>query len=178
MSGQQNEDATGRETVPGREITLTVNGQRRTVHCEDRQLLVEVVREQLQLKGTHMGCLNGDCGACTLEVDGQIVKSCLTLAVSVDGAEITTVDGLGTPEHLTPLQEAFWDEDGFQCGFCLPGQLFAARDLIATEPDPTDEQIRQAIAGNLCRCTGYQRIVTSIREAAARSRTPDATAEA
>jgi carbon-monoxide dehydrogenase small subunit len=111
-------------------------------------------------------------------VDGQIVKSCLTLAVSVDGAEITTVDGLGTPEHLAPLQEAFWDEDGFQCGFCLPGQLFAARDLIATEPDPTDEQIRQAIAGNLCRCTGYQRIVTSIREAAARSRTPDATAEA
>jgi carbon-monoxide dehydrogenase small subunit len=178
MNMQQNQDVPGVTAVPGREITLTVNGQRRTVRCEDRQLLVEVIREQLQLKGTHMGCLNGDCGSCTLEVDGQIVKSCLTLAASVDGAEITTVDGLGTPEHLTALQEAFWDEDGFQCGFCLPGQLFAARDLIAAEPDPTDEQIRQAISGNLCRCTGYQHIVTSIREAAARSRTPDATAEA
>ncbi len=156
---------------PRRTITLTVNGERRTAECEDRQLLVEVIREQLHLKATHVGCLNGDCGACTLELDGQIVKSCLLLAASADGAEVRTVDGLGTPQELSPLQESFWDNDGFQCGFCLPGHLFAARDLIAVNADPTDEEIRHAIAGNLCRCTGYQRIVTSIREAAARART-------
>jgi aerobic-type carbon monoxide dehydrogenase small subunit (CoxS/CutS family) len=174
MSMQQDRDTTGDGAVPGREIRVTVNGEVRSVRCADRQLLVEVVRENLGLKGTHVGCLNGDCGACTLELDGQIVKSCLVLAASVDGAEITTVDGLGDPGHLSALQEAFWDEDGFQCGFCLPGHLFAARDLLAREADPTDDQIREAIAGNLCRCTGYQRIVTSIRQAAARSRTSDA----
>jgi len=166
----------GPETTPPprRSISLTVNGERRSVHCEDRQLLVEVVREQLNLKGTHVGCLNGDCGACTLELDGQIVKSCLMLAASADGSEVTTVDGLGTPEDLAPIQAAFWDNDGFQCGFCLPGHLFAARDLIASNPDPTDDEIRYSIAGNLCRCTGYQSIVTSIREAAAQARGADA----
>jgi aerobic-type carbon monoxide dehydrogenase small subunit (CoxS/CutS family) len=155
---------------PRRELRLTVNGERRTVECDDRQLLVEVVRDELSLKGTHIGCLNGDCGACTLQCDGEIVKSCLLLAASVDGSDIVTVDGLGTPEELSPVQEAFWNNDGFQCGFCLPGHLFAARDLIASNPDPSDDEIRQAIAGNLCRCTGYQSIVDSIRAAARQAR--------
>ncbi|MCW2842843.1 MAG: 4-hydroxybenzoyl-CoA reductase subunit gamma [Nocardioides sp.] len=170
MSMLDTTDVTPDSTPPRRLLNLTVNGQRRTVECEDRQLLVTLVREELNLKGTHVGCLNGDCGACTLECDGKIVKSCLMLAASADGSEIVTVDGLGTPEELAPIQEAFWNEDGFQCGFCLPGHLFAARDLIATNPDPTDDEIRQAIAGNLCRCTGYQSIVNSIRVAAAQAR--------
>jgi carbon-monoxide dehydrogenase small subunit len=170
MSMLDTTDVTPDSTPPRRVLRLTVNGQPRTVECEDRQLLVTLVRDELNLKGTHVGCLNGDCGACTLECDGKIVKSCLMLAASADGSEILTVDGLGTPEELTPIQEAFWNEDGFQCGFCLPGHLFAARDLIATNQDPTDDEIRQAIAGNLCRCTGYQSIVNSIRAAAAQAR--------
>ena len=158
------------ESAPRRSITLQVNGVSRSVTCEDRQLLVEVVREQLALKGTHAGCLNGDCGACTLELDGQIVKSCLVLAASADGGRINTVESLGTPDELAPIQEAFWNNDGFQCGFCLPGHLFAAKDLIESNSEPSDDEIRQAIAGNLCRCTGYQAIVCSIREAAANAR--------
>ncbi|NMH97488.1 (2Fe-2S)-binding protein [Pseudonocardia acidicola] len=168
MSVAETPDPTG--TAPARRLTLTVNGRPREVSCEDRQLLVEVIREQLNLKGTHVGCLNGDCGACTVELDGRIVKSCLLLAASAEGAEITTVDAMGSPGDLSPIQEAFWDNDGFQCGFCLPGHLFAARELIRSHPDPSDDEIRQAIAGNLCRCTGYQRIVASIRDAAARVR--------
>lgn len=170
MSMMETTDVPTPDGPPRRELTLTVNGERRTVECEDRQLLVEVVREELGLKGTHIGCLNGDCGACTLECDGKIVKSCLMLAASVDGSEIVTIDGLGSPEELTPVQEAFWDNDGFQCGFCIAGHLFAARDLIATNDDPSDDEIRQAIAGNLCRCTGYQSIVDSIRAAAKQAR--------
>jgi aerobic-type carbon monoxide dehydrogenase small subunit (CoxS/CutS family) len=168
MTATEGPDAAG--APPTRRLTCTVNGQHRTVECEDRQLLVEVIREQLNLKGTHIGCLNGDCGACTVELDGRIVKSCLLLAASAEGSEITTVEAMGSPGELSDVQEAFWDNDGFQCGFCLPGHLFAARDLIGSNPDPSDDEIRHAIAGNLCRCTGYQRIVTSIRDAAARSR--------
>jgi aerobic-type carbon monoxide dehydrogenase small subunit (CoxS/CutS family) len=159
-----------REPAPSRTMSCTVNGQHRTLQCQDRQLLVEVIREQLALKGTHVGCLNGDCGACTVELDGRIVKSCLLMAASAEGADITTVEALGRPGQLSELQESFWDNDGFQCGFCLPGHLFAARDLLRDNADPTDNEIRHAIAGNLCRCTGYQRIVTSIRAAAARAR--------
>ena len=154
------------QPVPRRSISLTVNGVEHLVECEDRQLLVEVIRDGLHLKGTHIGCLNGDCGACTLLVDGRIVKSCLVLAASVDGAEITTVEGFAPPGELHPIQKAFWEHDGFQCGFCLPGHLFAARDLLVSNPTPSDEEIRQALAGNLCRCTGYQKIVESVREAA------------
>ena len=150
---------------PRRTISLTVNGVERVVECEDRQLLVEVVRDGLHLKGTHIGCLNGDCGACTLVVDGRIVKSCLLLGASVDGANITTVEGFAPPGELHPIQEAFWEHDGFQCGFCLPGHLFAARDLLVSNPSPSDEEIRQALAGNLCRCTGYEKIVESVRAA-------------
>jgi len=153
-------------TTPARPLTLTVNGTRRQLQAEDRELLLDVLREQLGLRGSHAGCRNGDCGACTVRLDGRIVKSCLVLAATVDGAEITTVEGLGTRERLSTIQEAFWAADGFQCGFCLPGQLFAAEDLLAHTPDPTEVEIRHALQGNLCRCTGYQKMVEAIRAAA------------
>jgi aerobic-type carbon monoxide dehydrogenase small subunit (CoxS/CutS family) len=152
--------------LPERVLAVTVNGEARAARCPDRALLVEFVREALGLKGTHIGCLTGDCGACTLMVDGRIVKSCLMLAASADRAAITTVEGLGSGDALHPLQQAFWDHDGFQCGFCLPGHLFAALDLLTENPAPSDDDIRAAISGNLCRCTGYEKIVDSIRAAA------------
>ncbi|MGH2939709.1 MAG: (2Fe-2S)-binding protein [Solirubrobacterales bacterium] len=152
---------------PTRSVSVTVNG---TVHdgvtCEDRELLVTFLRDRIGLKGTHAGCLNGDCGACTARVDGRVVKTCLMLAASADGAEITTIEGLGAPGRLSNLQEAFWDHDGFQCGFCLPGQLFAAEDLLESNPDPSDDEIRAALAGNYCRCTGYVKMIEAIRAAA------------
>ena len=154
------------EPLPERTLSVTVNGIERHVQCPDRALLVELVREGLGLSGTHIGCLTGDCGACTLMVDGRIVKSCLMLAASVDGAALTTVEGLGQGGRLHPIQQAFWDHDGFQCGFCLPGHLFAALDLLTVNSAPTDDQIRAALGGNLCRCTGYEKIVESVRAAA------------
>jgi len=156
--------------VPERTVSLTVNGDPRTVRCADRTLLVELVRDGLGLKGTHAGCLNGDCGACTVVVNGQTIKSCLVLAPAVEGSDITTVEGLGEPEALHPVQEAFWDKDGFQCGFCLPGQLFAAVDLLAQTDSPSDADIRSALAGNICRCTGYQKMIDSVHAAAERQR--------
>jgi aerobic-type carbon monoxide dehydrogenase small subunit (CoxS/CutS family) len=156
--------------VPERTVSLTVNGEPRTVRCADRDLLVELVRDGLGLKGTHAGCLNGDCGACTVVVDGRITKSCLVLAPSVEGSDITTVEGLGEPEALHPVQQAFWDKDGFQCGFCLPGQLLASVDLLARNDSPSDSDIRSALAGNICRCTGYQKTIDSVRAAAERQR--------
>jgi carbon-monoxide dehydrogenase small subunit len=158
------------DTDTRRAITLTVNGVQHSVECEDRQLLVEVLRDGLDLKGTHVGCLNGDCGVCTVSLNGQIVKSCLTLAASVDGATITTIEGFAPDGQLDPIQDAFWEHDGFQCGFCLPGQLFATRDLLDRNPDPDDAEIRHALAGNLCRCTGYQKMVEAVRDAAERRR--------
>jgi aerobic-type carbon monoxide dehydrogenase small subunit (CoxS/CutS family) len=155
------------EAVPDRDVSMTVNGRACRVRCEDRHLLVEVLREQLRLKGTHAGCLNGDCGACTVELDGQPVKSCLVLAAAAEGAEITTLEGVAQGGELDPVQQAFWDNDGFQCGFCVPGQIFATRWLLARDTDPTDAAIREALAGNICRCTGYQTIVESVRAAAA-----------
>jgi len=154
------------DSVPSRSIRLRVNRVMREVRCEDRQLLVEVIRGQLGLKGTHVGCLNGDCGACTVMVNGRIVKSCLMLAASADGADITTVEGFATGEGLDPIQDAFWSEDGFQCGFCLPGHLFAARALLTTNANPTDAEVREALAGNLCRCTGYVNMVKAVRKVA------------
>lgn len=158
-------------TVEQTTITLTVNGRQRTVDVDPRKLLVEVVREELALTGTHVGCATGDCGACTMKVDGRIAKTCLILAVQAQGAEITTVEGLAEEDGtLNPIQQAFWDEYGFQCGFCLPGQLFAAEDLLDREPDPSESEIRDALDGNLCRCTGYHFMVRAVATAAERRR--------
>jgi len=150
-------------------LNVTINGEARSVEVDPRRLLVEAIREELDLPGTHIGCLTGDCGACTVEVDGQIIKSCLRLAVSAEGAEITTIEGLSEGGELSTLQQAFWDEYGFQCGYCLPGMLFAAKDLLEQNASPNEGEIRHAINGNLCRCTGYDTIVKSIAEAAARA---------
>lgn len=152
--------------IPQRTIMLRINGLERSVQIEDREVLARVVREQAGLKGTHIGCYGGDCGACTVVLDGKIVKSCLVLAASADGSEITTIEGLANGEKLDPVQQAFWDEDGFQCGFCTPGFLFVTHDLLSKNPDPTDEEIREALIGNICRCTGYQNIVNSVKRAA------------
>jgi carbon-monoxide dehydrogenase small subunit len=149
------------------ELRLTLNGEPRTAEVDPRSLLVEAIREPFGLTGTHVGCLTGDCGACTVELNGRIVKSCLELAVGAHDAEIVTIEGLASDGELSPLQQAFWDEYGFQCGFCLPGMLFAARDLLAHNPSPSEAEIRYAINGNLCRCTGYHRIVKAIAAAAA-----------
>ncbi len=149
------------------ELRLTMNGEERTADVDPRALLIEAVRDGFGLTGSHIGCLTGDCGACTMEVNGKIVKSCLELAVSAGGAEVVTIEGLAEDGQLTPLQEAFWNEYGFQCGYCLPGMLFAGRDLLARNPAPTEQEIRSAINGNLCRCTGYHRIVKAIAAAAA-----------
>lgn len=147
-------------------LRLTVNGQLREVQIDDRMLLVEALRDAVGLKGTHIGCLTGDCGACTVEVDGQIIKSCLMLAVQAEGRAIVTIEGLADDGELNPIQQAFWDEYGFQCGFCLPGMLFAAQELLARNGDPTEQEIRDALDGNLCRCTGYEFIVTAVQTAA------------
>ncbi len=147
-------------------IQLKINGQQRTADVDSRSLLVEAIRDGFDLKGTHIGCLTGDCGACTVIVDGKIAKSCLTLAVSSEGCEITTIEGMATGEVLHPVQQSFWDEYGFQCGYCLPGMLFSSLDLIENNADPDEGEIRQALNGNLCRCTGYQKTVKAVAAAA------------
>jgi aerobic-type carbon monoxide dehydrogenase small subunit (CoxS/CutS family) len=162
------------DLVPGRVVTLTVNGRARRVPVEDRDLLVDVVRHKLGLTGTHVGCYNGDCGACTLRVDGRITKSCLVLAAAADGAEITTIEGYSPPGELDDLQQALWEHDAFQCGFCIPGHLFALRDLLDSTPDPTEDEVRDAVKGNLCRCTGYVNLVRGACDAARRERSSHA----
>jgi carbon-monoxide dehydrogenase small subunit len=148
-------------------ITLTVNRQRRDVEVEPRRLLVQVLREDLNLTGTHVGCDTSQCGACTVHVDGQAVKSCTMLAVSADGSNVTTIEGMAAADGtLHPLQAAFHAEHGLQCGFCTPGMIMTAADLLARTPSPTDTEIRHGIEGNICRCTGYHNIVGAIREAA------------
>jgi carbon-monoxide dehydrogenase small subunit len=147
-------------------ISMNVNGTQRQLDVEPRRLLVQALREDLDLTGTHVGCDTSQCGACTVHVDGMAVKSCTMLAVQADGATVTTIEGLATDGELHPLQAAFWEKHGLQCGFCTPGMIMLAVDLLARTPDPTDAEIRHAIEGNLCRCTGYQNIVAAIRHAA------------
>jgi carbon-monoxide dehydrogenase small subunit len=151
----------------GEHISLTVNGKRRELDVEPRRLLVQALREDLDLTGTHVGCDTSQCGACTVHVDGRAVKSCTMLAVQADGATVTTIEGMAaSAEALHPLQTAFWEQHGLQCGFCTPGMIMTAADLLARNSDPTDDEIRDAIEGNICRCTGYHNIVAAIRAAA------------
>ena len=151
-------------------ISLTVNGQSRQADVEPRRLLVELIREDLELTGTHVGCDTSQCGACTVHLDGRAIKSCTMLAVQADGSQVTTIEGMSSDGALHPIQTAFWEKHGLQCGFCTPGMIMAAADLLTRATEPTDEEIRHAIEGNLCRCTGYHNIVAAIREAASTMR--------
>jgi carbon-monoxide dehydrogenase small subunit len=148
------------------EITVTINGDNQTRMVEARTLLVHFIREQLGLTGTHIGCDTTSCGACTVSLDGEAVKSCTVFAVQADGGTIETVEGLAVGGALHPLQEGFWEKHGLQCGFCTPGMLMSARSLLARNPRPTEAEIRHGISGNLCRCTGYNKIVEAIQYAA------------
>lgn len=150
----------------GERISFVVNGTRRELEVEPRRLLVQAIREDLDLTGTHVGCDTSQCGACTVHVDGMAVKSCTMLAVQADGANVQTIEGLANGDELHPLQTAFWEKHGLQCGFCTPGMIMTAVDLLSRNADPTDNEIRHAIEGNYCRCTGYQNIVAAIRSAA------------
>jgi carbon-monoxide dehydrogenase small subunit len=147
-------------------ITVTVNGQRHAGAVEPRQLLVHFLRESLGLTGTHVGCDTSNCGACTVHLNGDAVKSCTVLAVQADGEEVTTIEGMGSEGDLHPMQEAFWEHHGLQCGYCTPGMIMAGADLIAKNPDPSEAEVREALAGNLCRCTGYHNIVKAVLSAA------------
>ena len=149
-----------------RQIRLTVNGAVRTGQVEPRKLLVDFLREDLGLTGTHVGCEHGICGACTILVNGEAARSCLMLAVQADGAALLTIEGLAQEGRLHPLQDAFWEHHGLQCGFCTPGMLLAAYDLLQTNPTPTEEEIRAGLSAVLCRCTGYQGIVRAVQAAA------------
>jgi carbon-monoxide dehydrogenase small subunit len=146
-----------------------VNGTEHELDAEPRLLLVHALRDRLGLTGTHVGCDTSNCGACTVHVDGEAVKSCTILAVQADGAEITTIEGLGTEDNLHPMQEAFWNNHGLQCGYCTPGMIMSASALLARNPHPTEEEVRHGLEGNLCRCTGYHNIVKSVLDAASKS---------
>jgi carbon-monoxide dehydrogenase small subunit len=150
-------------------ITVSVNGEEVTREVAGRQLLVHFIREDVGLTGTHIGCDTTSCGACTVHLNGTAVKSCTVFAVQADGGSVDTVEGLANGE-LHPLQEGFWEKHGLQCGYCTPGMLMAAKELLARNPDPTEEQIRWGISGNLCRCTGYNKIVEAIQYAAEKLR--------
>jgi carbon-monoxide dehydrogenase small subunit len=149
-----------------RPITLNVNGKTLTADVEPRALLVQVLRDDLHLTGTHIGCDTSQCGACTIHLDGHAVKSCTVLAVQAEGSQIRTIEGMGERDALHPLQTAFWEKHGLQCGFCTPGMIMTAADLLAQNPDPNEAEIRHALEGNYCRCTGYMNIVAAIRSAA------------
>ena len=151
--------------IPLRRIRFTINGAKKVAEVEPRLLLSHLIRRGLGLTGTHMGCDTTNCGACTVLVDGKAVKSCTMLAVQVDGREIETVEGLATPSELHPLQEGFKEEHGLQCGFCTPGMMLTGSVLLADNPNPTDEEVRWAISGQICRCTGYMNIVNAIQAA-------------
>jgi carbon-monoxide dehydrogenase small subunit len=147
-------------------VTVSVNGEPRSADVEPRLLLARFLRDTLGLTGTHMGCDTTNCGACTVLLDGVPVKSCTVLAVQADGRRVTTVEGLETPEGLHPMQAAFHEQHGLQCGFCTPGMMLTAIALLEENPDPSEEEIRWALSGNICRCTGYQNIVKAVRQAA------------
>ena len=148
------------------EVALVVNGVARTVQTEPRRMLAQLLREDLGLTGTHVGCDTSQCGACTVLVDGHAVKSCTMLAVQADGSAVTTIEGLAPEGGLHPIQNAFWEHHGLQCGFCTPGMIMCAADLLAREPDPDETEVRHAIEGNYCRCTGYHNIVRAVMAAA------------
>jgi carbon-monoxide dehydrogenase small subunit len=150
------------------QIAMTINGRVRKGDVEPRTLLVHYLREHLNLTGTHVGCDTSQCGACTVHVDGRSVKTCTMFAVQADGCSITTIEGLATDGQLHPMQEGFWEEHGLQCGYCTPGMIMSAVSLLADNATPTEQQIREGISGNLCRCTGYQHIVNAIQHAAGR----------
>ena len=147
-------------------VRITVNGEAREADVEPRLLLVHFLRDSLGLTGTHVGCDTSNCGACTVHLDGEAVKSCTILAVQADGAEVTTIEGLGRIGAFHPLQEAFWAGHALQCGYCTPGMIMAAADLLARNPDPSEADVRRALDGNLCRCTGYHNIVRAVLDAA------------
>jgi aerobic carbon-monoxide dehydrogenase small subunit len=152
------------------DISLTVNGETRSGSAEARKTLADFLREDLDLTGTHVGCEHGVCGACTVIVDGRAVRSCLMLAVQATGSEVTTIEGLGSDGELGELQQAMWDSHSFQCGFCTPGFLMQATAFLSAHPDADEQQIREALSGNICRCTGYQSIIEGVLLAAERSR--------
>ena len=149
-------------------ISLTINGKQHSDDVEPRMLLIHYLREIVGLKGPHIGCETSICGSCTVAVDGKVIKSCTMLAVQADGREILTVEGLATNGDLHPVQEAFWNEHALQCGYCTPGMIMTARELIERNPAPTEAEIRHGLEGNLCRCTGYQHIVNAVKAAAAK----------
>ena len=158
-------------------VSVTVNGEQREADVEPRLLLVHLLRDTFGLTGTHIGCDSSNCGACTVHVDGMSAKSCTMLAAQVDGREVKTIEGMASEPTLHPLQQAFWDQHGLQCGFCTPGMIMQSAWLLEQNPDPTEDEIREGIAGNLCRCTGYVNIVKSIQQAAGAMRAAEAPAE-
>ena len=147
-------------------VRVRVNGSEHELEVEPRLLLVHALRDKLGLTGTHVGCDTSNCGACTVHLDGRAVKSCTVLAVQADGAEVTTIEGMARDGELHPLQEAFWNDHGLQCGYCTPGMIMAAAGLLADNPNPTEEEVRHGLEGNLCRCTGYHNIVKAVLDAA------------
>ena len=150
-----------------RSVVLNVNGASRAISVEARKTLADAIREDLGLTGTHLGCEHGVCGACTVLLDGEVVRSCLLFAVQVEGAQVTTIEGIGTGDALHPMQRAFSEYHGLQCGFCTPGMILAGIDVLSRNPDPSPREIREEMGGNICRCTGYQKIVESVQAAAA-----------
>jgi aerobic carbon-monoxide dehydrogenase small subunit len=158
-------------------VSVTVNGEPREADVEPRLLLVHLLRDVFGLTGTHIGCDSSNCGACTVHVDGVSAKACTMLAVQVDGRQVKTIEGMASEPTLHPLQQAFWDQHGLQCGFCTPGMIMQSAWLLEQNPDPTEDEIREGIAGNLCRCTGYVNIVKSIQQAAEAMRAAETPAE-
>ncbi|HEY4685159.1 MAG TPA: (2Fe-2S)-binding protein [Dehalococcoidia bacterium] len=156
--------------MPKRKVSLTVNGARHELEIEPRLLLVHLLREELMLTGTHIGCDTSQCGACTVIIDGQALKSCTIFGVQADGADVLTIEGLKQGEELAPLQQTFWDEHGLQCGYCTPGMIMSALGLLRDNPNPSEAEIREGLRGNLCRCTGYHNIVKAVQAAASMAR--------
>lgn len=158
-------------TAPTRTLEIEVDGVTHQALIEDRELLVDVLRDRIGVKAPKIGCYGGDCGACTVELDGKIVKSCIVLAAAAQGSVVTTLAGISEQDgNLDVIQRTFWEKDAFQCGFCISGFVFSTRDLLARDPDPSDEEIRESMVGNYCRCTGYQTYVEAVRTAAERLR--------